>query len=94
MLFDMPHDNLITVNACPKFEDSWFSVDPGDMLVYDDGSAYYVEDVPIAESKQLTMELRCVVAPENENTRFWSSAYMSVNTREALPAALTVVKKR
>ncbi len=91
-------DSIITVECwprLPKHEDTWAYVEPGDMLVYDDGTSYFVEGIALEEPHHVTFRMRAVVLPPESifaYMRFWDVCHYSVDKRSPILDGISITK--
>ena len=81
----------VSVTQWPDPKDTWAYVEAGDMITYNEGASYYVEDVVVDDPSQRTFGLRAVVPPE-DGMKFWDRCFLSIEKRELIPGGVTVTK--
>ena len=74
---------------------TWDSVRPGDMLVYHNGTSYFVEAIVVEEPDHLTFRMRSVVSPPGDmfsHVKFWDVSHYSVDRHSTILEGITLTK--
>jgi len=75
-------------------QDTWASIQSGDIIAYGGGSIFYIESVSIKDNECMTFLVCCIVPGENDiRQQFGNLGMLCVSVTACLPFDMIVTRK-